>query len=217
MKFSVIIPAGLAAIASAASIERRDDLPKLFDLTCTKKLPDVIYSTLMYANGMLKKTLHSLCIPPNANRYIRIRLYRKRQVRHVQRASAASVFPRSQYPSCANFHTVDSACAFTSFHSSPTGWQNLYIFPNKTKPVGFTTPHSAKVPKGAVTTGFVKEHSNFLYDNGKSSNAKWAVCPVDGQDGTWQLYWNGSSNKKALHKDCVYTPLKIGKTKECRN
>ncbi|KAH7407792.1 hypothetical protein BKA64DRAFT_775870 [Cadophora sp. MPI-SDFR-AT-0126] len=47
-----------------------------------------------------------------------------------------------------------SQLSFTSWHQTPTGWQNPYIFSNKTAPVQFTTAHGHYVPEGASSVGF---------------------------------------------------------------
>ena len=106
---------------------------------------------------------------------------------------------------------------FTSIHSTPTGWQNLYVFANESKPIQFTQPHSGNIPKGAVTTGFGSTKRHFGLNQGGGLKEKWKACPVPEAvaEGTWQIYWDGSKTKK-LGPHCVDIRLKIGKTKECR-
>ncbi|BFZ63134.1 hypothetical protein YB2330_004254 [Saitoella coloradoensis] len=77
---------------------------------------------------------------------------------------------------------------FTSIHSSPTGWQSLYIYPNETRPVGFTVPHSGAVPTNASTDVALLEDGQF--GNAADRSAKWVICPT-GQSGIAQLYWEG--------------------------
>ncbi|KAF8254037.1 hypothetical protein K440DRAFT_618635 [Wilcoxina mikolae CBS 423.85] len=172
-------------MASAATVQRRDDvdspklnshLPNLFSLECVGKVPDLIYSTFMFAND-------------------------------------SAYIGNAKYDLSSEPLLFDKKTAFTSFHASPTGWQNLYIFPNETAPVGFTTPHSMAVPKGAREYGFTDDDKMFKYDSGEGPKAKWAVCPVKEQAGSWQLYWKGG---KKLAKDCVCIKLKIHKKRECR-
>ncbi|KAF8538363.1 hypothetical protein BDD12DRAFT_806187 [Trichophaea hybrida] len=185
MKFSVIIPAGLAAMASAATIQRRNDvdspklnynLPDLFSLECVGNVTDLIYSTFMFAND-------------------------------------SAYVGNIKYDVFSEPLLLGSKTEFTSFHSSPTGWQNLYIFPNKTAPVGFNTPHTMSIPEGAQEYGFTSDNGMFKYDSGKGPKALWAVCPVKKEAGSWQLYWKGG---KKLDKDCICIKLKIHKEQECR-
>ncbi|KAF8456852.1 hypothetical protein BDZ91DRAFT_767358 [Kalaharituber pfeilii] len=98
---------------------------------------------------------------------------------------------------------AESGISFTSFHSSPTGWQNLYIFPttnlgsdfrgnDSTKPVGFTVPHSGSVPTGATTTGFTLGATDRLLRY-KDTNG-WYACPVAGNDRWYQIIYVGGSD-----------------------
>jgi hypothetical protein len=64
---------------------------------------------------------------------------------------------------------LTSGFTFTSYHSSPTGWQNMYVT-DKTSlsHIGFTTPHSASVPDGATTTGWAFTDDGFLSFEGNT-------------------------------------------------
>ncbi|KAI5776294.1 hypothetical protein EDC01DRAFT_636932 [Geopyxis carbonaria] len=85
--------------------------------------------------------------------------------------------------------------AFTSKDSTPTGWQNLLIFPDASEPIGFTSPHSAMVPDGAVMGPF----TNTAYPAGikmlsfDGQSGGFVVVPVDEalEESTYQIYYQG--------------------------
>ncbi|CCX30324.1 hypothetical protein FPQ18DRAFT_313528 [Pyronema domesticum] len=93
---------------------------------------------------------------------------------------------------------------FTSFHSSPTGWQTFFVYENQTRPISFTVPHSAYIPAGAATTGFGVFDGNFkLQSNGKISE-KWIACQVSKAAtpyDSWQILWNGEGKTMDNCKD----------------
>ena len=75
--------------------------------------------------------------------------------------------------------------SFTSFHSSPTGWQTFYIFPTDNKPIGFTVPHSGAIPTGAATTEFSLVNGMLAWRGGM----QWQACQT--ASGSYQIYWEG--------------------------
>ncbi|RPA98363.1 hypothetical protein L873DRAFT_1740520 [Choiromyces venosus 120613-1] len=76
--------------------------------------------------------------------------------------------------------------SFTSFHSTPTGWTDFWIFPDESRAAGFTTPHSAFVPEGASTKGFEKMGDQLAY----KGRMEWQAC--DQGDGSWKIFWDGA-------------------------
>ncbi|KAH0833636.1 hypothetical protein AYO21_12046 [Fonsecaea monophora] len=81
---------------------------------------------------------------------------------------------------------------FDSIHSSPTGWQNGYIQPDKTAPLQFTVPHAGgSVPADAASTGFSFNQAGSLVWNGE--NKFWACQNPELQAlNTYQIWWNGA-------------------------
>ncbi|KAK5264912.1 hypothetical protein LTR96_009711 [Exophiala xenobiotica] len=57
--------------------------------------------------------------------------------------------------------------SFQSIHQSPTGWQNMYVVPRQSRPVGFSVPHGS-APAGTRTNGFSFNPANggSLVNNG---------------------------------------------------
>ena len=103
---------------------------------------------------------------------------------------------------------------FTSFHASPTGWQNFYVLGNETAQVGFTAPHSASRPPNAVETGFGSYKELLKLKSGKEVLSKWVACKVPESEGrnTWGIWWVGGEEKEG----CVDVELKIKAREECR-
>lgn len=103
--------------------------------------------------------------------------------------------------------------SFTSFHASPTGWQNIYILPAESKPISFTVPHSGAVPAGAQRTGFGVQDGNLKVQNEAGDvEEKWVACPVEGEDGTMQIFWEGAEKLEG----CTKVQLKVGEQSDCR-
>ncbi|KAK7906187.1 hypothetical protein LTR67_000913 [Exophiala xenobiotica] len=79
--------------------------------------------------------------------------------------------------------------SFQSIHQSPTGWQNMYVVPRQSRPVGFSVPHGS-APAGTRTNGFSFNSANggSLMNNGLDL---FYAC----QDQTlaamhtYQIYW----------------------------
>merc|ERR1712110_136758 len=105
--------------------------------------------------------------------------------------------------------------SFTSFHAAPTGWQSMYVFPNASKPIGFTTPHSGSVPAGAQLVGFGSWNGKFKLDTGSGPAEKWMACkvPETEANGSWKIHWDGKGSL-ATTAGCSRVSLKVGKATE---
>jgi hypothetical protein len=74
----------------------------------------------------------------------------------------------------------------------------MYIFPDQSKQIGFTIPHSGAVPNGAAVTGFSSEGGELAYGGEK----KWAACDVG--EGSYGIIWDGANEGK-----CTPVVLKV--------
>jgi hypothetical protein len=98
---------------------------------------------------------------------------------------------------------------FTSFHSTQTGSQRLFLYETQTQPISFTSPHSVYMPDGAVATEFDKQDEYLLF-NGKEN---WRACMVPTDQlqpyftPSWKILWDGLGTAKG----CEKVRLKIGK------
>ncbi|KAL6248267.1 hypothetical protein RBB50_004522 [Rhinocladiella similis] len=76
---------------------------------------------------------------------------------------------------------------FQSIHQSPTGWQNMYVVPHQSKPVGFSVPHGS-APAGTRTNRFSFNFGGGLMNNGL--NLFYACQDHKLRDmHTYQIYW----------------------------
>lgn len=95
------------------------------------------------------------------------------------------------------------------------------MFANQSKPIGFTSPHSAFIPVGAQTMGFGVFDGLFLLDRGAGAGpeGRWKACPVPESvvGGSWGIYWDGvrEGAKGALGRECVDVKLKVREIKTC--
>ncbi|KAI5808250.1 hypothetical protein DFH27DRAFT_303013 [Peziza echinospora] len=97
--------------------------------------------------------------------------------------------------------------SFTSYHSAPTGWQNLLIFPTENKGISFTIPHSGAVPPTAAVSGFTVDVGGTELFGYNGDTAKWFACPVEGYaDGIRQIVYNGAG--EAVSTGCTKVTLK---------
>jgi len=87
----------------------------------------------------------------------------------------------------------ETGFSFTSWHSVPTGWQKLYIFPNETQPVQFTIPHGGSIPEGAVTDGFAWT-ANGLTLNGENNFIGCKSSEASSAFDTYEIYWAGAGS-----------------------
>ncbi|KAL2073636.1 hypothetical protein VTL71DRAFT_10962 [Oculimacula yallundae] len=91
--------------------------------------------------------------------------------------------------------------SFTSWHSTPTGWQNMYIFANKTALVEFTTAHGHSVPPGASTVGFgFDNHGNWTYQGKNNFVACQTKEQVEaGPYEGYQIWWKGAGSVRGIN------------------
>lgn len=95
-----------------------------------------------------------------------------------------------------DFHGNDNAVTFLSIHSSPTGWQQMYIVPHQSKPVGFSVPHGGS-PAGVSTSGFSFGPKGALKHNGLNlfyacQDQKLAAMNA------YQIYWIAAGRPRNL-------------------
>jgi len=95
--------------------------------------------------------------------------------------------------------------SFTSYHEVPTGWQDVYLFPNSSQPVGFTVPHgSSSTPEGATTTGFAWGSDDYLVFNGENN---FIGCQdtnsAQAELQTYEIFWAGNGAPAGV--DCTDT------------
>jgi hypothetical protein len=93
---------------------------------------------------------------------------------------------------------LTSGFTFTSYHSSPTGWQNMYVTDKTTlSHIGFTTPHSGSVPDGATTTGWAFTDDGLLSFEGHTD--RFFTCLMNAAPGgTFIAYAPEGYDPKAL-------------------
>jgi len=106
----------------------------------------------------------------------------------------------------------DSGFTFTSYHSVPTGWQTLYIYPNKTQPISFTVPHSASIPADAATTGFGFGANGYLTYNGENKFIGVQTGNQAEQLQTYQIWWAGGEAPAGYN---ATGPLYLYKYQQC--
>lgn len=79
-----------------------------------------------------------------------------------------------------------------SFLKNPNSYQNLYVVPHVTGPIGFSVPHSFP-PPGVLATGFGFSKEGVLEMERES---KFIACPstdaANSHPGSYQIWWNGN-------------------------
>jgi hypothetical protein len=100
--------------------------------------------------------------------------------------------------------------SFISIHSAPTGFQEMYIVPHQTKPVGFSVPHGS-APAGVRTTGFTFGPAGNLLNNGRKlfyacQNAEQASI------NSYQIWWFGDGQPNGVS---CRGPINIKQTDGC--
>ena len=77
--------------------------------------------------------------------------------------------------------------SFQSIHQSPTGWQNMYVVPRQSRPVGFSVPHGS-APAGTRTNRFNFNFAGGLMNNGLNL---FYACQDNNLRAmhTYQIYW----------------------------
>ncbi|KAI5821419.1 hypothetical protein BZA77DRAFT_299518 [Pyronema omphalodes] len=172
MKFTTLLSAITLGFLSSQTAAQDTTASSRYQLSVQTQLPNVVYPTLMFANG---------------SAYIGNIKYN---------TYSEPLLLSGLNPTYGNI--------FTSFHSSPTGWQTFFVYENQTRPISFTVPHSGYVPPGAKTTGFGVFDGRFqLKSNGKISE-KWIACQVPKDMApydSWQILWNGEGKKVDNCKD----------------
>jgi hypothetical protein len=81
---------------------------------------------------------------------------------------------------------------FTSFHQTPTGFTEPYIFLNDYNPVYYTAPHSGYyVPPGGNFTDFSFNEDGYLTYGGE---IKFTACqdPTSKDTGKYAVFWAGN-------------------------
>lgn len=99
---------------------------------------------------------------------------------------------------------------FLSIHQAPTGFQDAYIVPHQTQPIGFSTPHGAP-PQGVRTTGWAFNGNGVLTNNGHNlfyacQNAEQAAI------NSYQIWWWGAGEPNGV--SCK-GPLSIKEADAC--
>lgn len=79
-----------------------------------------------------------------------------------------------------------------SFLKNPNSYQNLYVVPHVTGPLGFSVPHSFP-PPGVQATGFGFSKEGVLEMEGEN---RFIACPstnaANPHPGSYQIWWNGN-------------------------
>ncbi|EXJ65334.1 hypothetical protein A1O7_01675 [Cladophialophora yegresii CBS 114405] len=127
------------------------------------------------------------------------------QTSHVSYANTSAYIGQIKYQSYAEplvvsaFTATDSSSngvSFLSIHQSPTGFQNMYIIPEETQPVGFSVPHGS-APQGVSTTRFSFGADGALLHEGVNNfyacqNAEQAAM------NSFQIWWFGAGQPNGV-------------------
>jgi hypothetical protein len=110
----------------------------------------------------------------------------------------------------AGVNNASNGLSFLSIHQAPTGYQEMYIVPHQTQPVGFSVPHGG-TPAGVRTTGFGFNNAGILMNNRRNlffacQNAELAAI------NSYQIWWFGAGEPDGV--SCV-GPLGIKKSDAC--
>ena len=165
---SFIAAAGLLASATAAPLEARQNANDGFGLSITGAGFDANYLQsyrLFYANS---------------SAYIG-------QIKYQEYSEPLVV-------QGAGINGASDGLTFLSIHSAPTGFQEMYVIPHETQPVGFSVPHGSP-PASVRTTGFSFGPAGNLRNNG---NRLFYACQnaADAAINSYQIWWwgNGEPN-----------------------
>jgi len=90
-----------------------------------------------------------------------------------------------------SFSGDDNSVTFLSIHSSPTGFQQMYVVPHQSQPVGFGVPHGGP-PAGVRTTGFSFAADGTLLNIGLNLFHACQDAALQAMN-TYQIYWIASS------------------------
>jgi hypothetical protein len=85
---------------------------------------------------------------------------------------------------------------FLSIHQAPTGFQDAYIVPHQTQPIGFSTPHGSP-PAGVRTQGWAFDSNGVLTNNGH--NLFYACQNAeDAEINSYQIWWWGAGEPNGV-------------------
>jgi hypothetical protein len=109
-----------------------------------------------------------------------------------------------------DFNGNNNAVSFLSIHSSPTGFQQMYITPHQSLPVGFSVPHGG-APAGVSTSGFSFGPRGALLHNGLN---KFFACQDDAlaELNSYQIFWNAAGQPAGF---TCQGPIKLGAGDAC--
>lgn len=82
--------------------------------------------------------------------------------------------------------------SFTSWQSSPTGFQKALLYPDKTLPILFTIPHSGFVPGGAEYYGFGYDSEKVLTFRGEKKFVGCQSNQYQKDIDSYQIWWQGA-------------------------
>lgn len=110
----------------------------------------------------------------------------------------------------ADINGAADGLSFISIHSAPTGFQEMYIIPHETQPVGFSVPHGSP-PANVRTTGFTFGPAGNLLNNGKKL---FYACQnaADAEINSYQIWWFGNGKPNGV--SCK-GPINIKQTDGC--
>ncbi|RVX65965.1 hypothetical protein B0A52_09850 [Exophiala mesophila] len=91
-----------------------------------------------------------------------------------------------------NLAAHQSSLTFQSIHSSPTGFQLMYLYPYESRPVWFSVPHGSP-PLGVLTAGFSFSQDGALMNWGANHLHACRNAKLENLN-AYQIYWFGSSS-----------------------
>lgn len=167
---SIIAAAGLLASATAAPVEERQVAADGFGLSIGGAAFDINYLQsyrLSYANS---------------SAYIG-------QIKYQEYSEPLVV-------QGANINGAADGLSFLSIHAAPTGFQQMYVVPHQTQPVGFSVPHGGP-PPGVRTTGFSFGPAGNLLNNGRKL---FYACQnaADAEINSYQIWWFGAGRPNGV-------------------
>lgn len=167
---SIIAAAGLLASAMATPVAERQVAADGFGLSITAAQFDINYLQsfrLFYANS---------------SAYIG-------QIKYQEYSEPLVV-------QGANINGAADGLSFNSIHSAPTGFQQMYVVPHQTQPVGFSVPHGGP-PAGVRTTGFSFGPAGNLRNNGRKL---FYACQnaADAEINSYQIWWFGDGEPNGV-------------------
>lgn len=124
------------------------------------------------------------------------------QTYRLQYANTSAYLGAVKYQSYAeplvvnNLTSSDDSLSFLSIHSSPTGFQQMYVVPHVSQPIGFSIPHGG-APAGVRTTGFSFSAGGGLRNNGLNL---FYACqdPALAELQAYQVYWMAGPHPEGM-------------------